>query len=113
MQLLEVTQRRELTAGANGYRQALILVPHRAQSEIVLLQRSKVIRKDRKMANQKTTKCAHIPCLCDVPVGEEYCGDACRDAGGEDVEIACQCNHPACPLTLRPFASQGTAKLAS
>jgi len=56
------------------------------------------------MRNQKTRKCAHIPCLCDVRDGQEYCGDACRDAGGEDVEIACQCDHLACPLTFRQFA---------
>jgi hypothetical protein len=52
------------------------------------------------MVNEKTTKCAHIPCLCDVPPGEKYCGDACRDAGSEDTEIACECDHPACPLTV-------------
>ena len=65
------------------------------------------------MANQKTTKCAHIPCLCDVPDGEEYCGELCRDAGSEDVEIACQCNHPACPLTIGQSTPQSTADLAS
>jgi hypothetical protein len=64
------------------------------------------------MANQKTKKCAHIPCLCDVRNGEEYCGEACRDAGGEDVEIACQCDHPACPLTFRRFAPRSAAGLA-
>ncbi len=52
------------------------------------------------MANQQTKKCAHLPCRCQVPAGQKYCGDACRDAGGEDVEIACQCDHPPiCPLT--------------
>ena len=51
------------------------------------------------MKNQQTRKCAHIPCLCDVPIGQKYCGDACRDAGSEDVEIACQCDHLLCPLT--------------
>jgi hypothetical protein len=51
------------------------------------------------MKNQTTRKCAHIPCLCDVPNGQKYCGDACRDAGSEDVEIACQCSHQVCPLT--------------
>jgi len=53
------------------------------------------------MRNQKMKKCAHIPCLCDVSEGKEYCGEACRDAGSKDVEIACQCDHPACPLTVR------------
>ena len=51
------------------------------------------------MANLKTKMCAHIPCLCSVANGEEYCGKACRDAGSEDVEIACQCDHPARPLS--------------
>ena len=65
------------------------------------------------MANQMMRKCAHIPCLCDVPDGEEYCGEACRDAGSEDVEIACQCSHPACPLTFREFAPRSVADLVS
>ena len=51
------------------------------------------------MANQEKTKCAHMPCLCDVGPGQEYCSEACRDAGSEDVEIACQCGHASCPLT--------------
>jgi hypothetical protein len=49
-------------------------------------------------ANPATKKCAHVPCLCAVARNVEYCGEACRDAGSEDVEIACQCDHPACPL---------------
>jgi hypothetical protein len=50
------------------------------------------------MKGQKGRKCAHIPCLCGVADRKEYCGNACRDAGNEDVEIACQCDHPQCPL---------------
>lgn len=50
------------------------------------------------MKDQKAGKCAHIPCRCEVADGEQYCGNACREAGGEDVEIACQCDHPQCPL---------------
>jgi hypothetical protein len=65
------------------------------------------------MANQRTTKCAHIPCLCDVRDGNEYCGESCRDAGSEDVEIACQCDHIACPLPFRQFAPRSAANLAS
>ena len=49
-------------------------------------------------ANEKNNKCAHIPCLCEVQDGQEYCGEICRDAGSEEVEIACQCNHAQCPL---------------
>jgi hypothetical protein len=64
------------------------------------------------MVNQKIKKCAHMPCLCDVSDGQEYCGEACRDAGSEDVEIACQCDHPACPLTFRRFAARSAADLA-
>lgn len=65
------------------------------------------------MTNQKRKKCAHIPCLCDVPNGEKYCGEACRDAGSEDVEIACQCDHPLCPLAFREFAWRGAANLVN
>ena len=65
------------------------------------------------MANQETKMCAHIPCLCVVANGDEYCGEACRDAGSADVEIACQCDHPACPLTVRPFAPRSATALTS
>ena len=65
------------------------------------------------MANQKTKMCAHIPCLCVVPDEEEYCGEGCRDAGSEDLEIACQCDHPACPFTFRQFAPRIAADVAS
>jgi len=64
------------------------------------------------MANPKTKMCAHIPCLCAVSEGEEYCGEACREAGSEDVEIACQCDHAACPITFRQFAPRSGADLA-
>jgi hypothetical protein len=60
------------------------------------------------MANPRKKMCAHIPCFCVVPEGEQYCGESCRDAGSEDVEIACQCDHAACPLTIRPFAAHST-----
>ena len=65
------------------------------------------------MANPEARKCAHLPCLCDVPRGIEYCSDSCRDAGIDDVEIACQCDHPACPLTIRQFAPRFVADLAN
>jgi hypothetical protein len=52
------------------------------------------------MANQEENKCAHIPCLCEVAPGQKYCGEACREAGSEDVEVACQCDHAKCPLTV-------------
>jgi hypothetical protein len=52
------------------------------------------------MAVEQKTKCAHIPCTCEVAPGQKYCSEACKNAGSEEVEIACQCDHPACPLTL-------------
>jgi hypothetical protein len=44
-------------------------------------------------------KCAPMPCRCTVPAGEKYCGPGCEEAGSEEVEIACQCDHGACSLT--------------
>jgi len=64
------------------------------------------------MANQKTKKCAHIACLCELANGEDYCGQACRDAGSDNVEIACQCDHALCPITFRDFAPRNAAGLA-
>jgi len=48
------------------------------------------------MAENEAKTCAHEPCTCTVTSGEKYCSDACHDAGAEEVEIACQCQHPAC-----------------
>jgi len=45
-------------------------------------------------------KCAHLPCRCSVQAGDKYCGEACKDAGSKEVEIACQCDHSTCPLTV-------------
>jgi hypothetical protein len=74
---------------------------------------SRVGKDEFMMANQETRKCAHIPCLCDVPKGIEYCSDLCRDAGSDDVEIACQCDHTSCPLTVRPYVPRIVADLAN
>jgi hypothetical protein len=46
--------------------------------------------------NEKQHKCAHEPCNCNVASGEKYCSDFCKDAGSNEVEIACDCGHPAC-----------------
>jgi hypothetical protein len=51
------------------------------------------------MENQPQNQCAHIPCTCKVRPGQKYCGEACRNAGSEEVEIACPCAHASCPLT--------------
>jgi hypothetical protein len=42
--------------------------------------------------------CAHIPCSCVVSPGEKYCSDSCRDAGADEVEIACECGHATCAI---------------
>jgi hypothetical protein len=52
------------------------------------------------MTNQEKITCAHIPCLCEVAPSQKYCSETCRDAGSEDVEVACQCDHASCPLTV-------------
>jgi hypothetical protein len=52
------------------------------------------------MTTIEQTKCAHLPCRCVAIGGEQFCGQACKDAGSKDVEIACQCDHGACPLTV-------------
>ncbi len=49
------------------------------------------------LPNTKTKMCAHITCLCTPRDGDEYCGEICRAAGRDNVEIACQCDHLACP----------------
>ena len=46
------------------------------------------------MAHQNI--CEHEPCTCTVASGQKFCSDFCRDAGADEVEIACQCAHPAC-----------------
>lgn len=51
------------------------------------------------MTTNPQKKCAHLPCQCPTQAGEKYCGQACKEAGSEEVEIACQCDHAPCPLT--------------
>jgi hypothetical protein len=52
------------------------------------------------MSKNEPQTCAHLPCRCVVPAGEKYCGQSCEEAGSEEVEIACECDHPpACALT--------------
>ena len=48
------------------------------------------------MDSQEQRKCAHEPCNCVVAQGQKFCGDFCKDAGSEEVEIACDCGHPPC-----------------
>jgi hypothetical protein len=44
------------------------------------------------MADMK--KCAHVPCTCQTD--QKYCSQFCKEAGPEEVEIGCDCGHPAC-----------------
>ncbi len=48
------------------------------------------------MAEEKTKLCAHEPCQCTVAAHEKFCSDSCRDAGANEVEIACECHHAPC-----------------
>jgi hypothetical protein len=52
------------------------------------------------MTTTDQTKCAHLPCRCVTRPGDKYCGQACKEAGAGEVEIACQCDHGSCPLTV-------------
>jgi hypothetical protein len=51
------------------------------------------------MTTNEQKSCAHLPCRCLAQPGKEYCGQDCKEAGSEEVEIACQCDHGSCPLT--------------
>jgi hypothetical protein len=52
------------------------------------------------MTAKGQSKCAHLLCQCVVQPGDKYCGTACREAGSKEVEIACQCDHGTCSLTV-------------
>jgi len=52
------------------------------------------------MTTTENSKCAHVPCNCRAEPGNKYCGQVCKEAGSNEVEIACQCDHGACPLTV-------------
>ncbi len=99
------------------YLQSPVLSPNKLwklacnQSRVAKVEFEKRREKDEIVMVNNKTKCAHIPCLCDVRPGEEYCWEACRFAGREDVEIACQCDHLACPLVTRQSAPFGRAGL--
>jgi len=45
-------------------------------------------------------KCAHQSCQCEVSSSDKYCSQFCKDAGADEVEIACDCGHPACEAAL-------------
>jgi hypothetical protein len=51
------------------------------------------------MTTKERENCAHLPCPCFAQAGDKYCGQARKEAGSEEVEIACQCDHQPCPLT--------------
>jgi len=52
------------------------------------------------MGDTKRVLLSKIGILCVVPAGQTYCGQWCEEAGSENVEIACECDHlPASPLT--------------
>lgn len=49
--------------------------------------------------------CNHIPCRCEVPPGQDYCSDYCREeptTGLENRPIACRCRHEPCGTPADP-----------
>lgn len=56
--------------------------------------------KETMMTTNERVKCGHLPCRCLVEAGDKYCGQPCKEAGSKEVEIACQCDHGPCPLTV-------------
>ncbi len=44
---------------------------------------------------EEVQKCKHPACNCAAPEGEDYCSEACEDAG-DLTELSCQCGHPGC-----------------
>jgi hypothetical protein len=53
-------------------------------------------------------KCAHPACNCMVG-DDEYCSQYCKDAGDDEVEIACDCGHASCEI---PIGSVVTEEIA-
>ncbi|MGA9528990.1 MAG: hypothetical protein WBS24_12825 [Terriglobales bacterium] len=45
-------------------------------------------------------KCAHPSCNCQVTSDDKYCSQFCKDAGADEVEIACDCGHDICSTAL-------------
>lgn len=58
----------------------------------------------KSMATPEQITCAHIPCTCAVEEGKKYCSESCRDAGSEEVEIACECGHATCSTSIEEVA---------
>jgi hypothetical protein len=50
-------------------------------------------------SDQPGRLCAHEPCTCTVPTGQDYCSAICRHNATSGVprsEPACECDHPDC-----------------
>jgi hypothetical protein len=78
------TRRRSLADGYVSRRQGPACeekpVLERARCLVTCMQLHETKESERRtlqMTDKKTKKCAHIPCMCDVEPGQEYCGDAC------------------------------------
>jgi hypothetical protein len=49
-----------------------------------------------------THKCAYEQCECWISTLDTYCSEYCADADDErEIEIQCDCKHPACNLNER------------
>lgn len=42
------------------------------------------------------TTCAHGPCACEVPEGDGFCADACRQSPEGEPPPECPCGHEPC-----------------
>ncbi len=52
------------------------------------------------MDPEKSKKCAHPACNCEVGDGGKYCSQYCKDAGST-MEISCNCGHVGCAVSER------------
>ena len=62
------------------------------------------------MSTNEEKKCAHLPCQCLAANWRQVLRQACKDAGSEEVEIACQRDHTPIHLPghrMKPSACWG------
>jgi len=58
---------------------------------------AEIEKENEYMASSVLEKCAHPACQCQViTLNDKYCSELCRTGGAEEIEIACDCGHPAC-----------------
>src|SRR5712692_6478514 len=66
-------------------------------SPLYLASISRTLEAGRKKSWQKMSKrSVHTSHASVVTSDEKYCSQLCKEAGADEVEIACDCGHPAC-----------------